>query len=176
MDSLSRLGYITSRNCGICTATDQQGNNLRDLIDHKRSQGATQQLIINDLKEDGVETTQTVLSHHFRKHSPWISEKERLLRESNTYNELESMRVMHRNAEDEIQKLVDIGGKKVDAGDIPVDKELYMFALNKKTQNNVPLSIENLIMNFGDALVEKGTKVRQIIEGEVKEKKLNELP
>ncbi len=166
-----KLGMVVSTKCSTCTAKDRDGNPLRDLIDHKKSLGAPTTRIEQDLKADGVYITQPRIDRHFKLHSPWIFTKKKLAREARIQNLVEANKVMHRDAEEEIQKLVDIGGQRVDEGAITVDKDLYMFALNKKTSNDTPVSIQNLVMNFGDALMDKYKDSRQIVEGEVKELK-----
>lgn len=167
-----RAGYFVSNACKICQAKDREGNPLRDLIDHRRSQGVSQTQLVKELAAEGVLTGQPNIAQHFKKHSPWLLEKQRQLQMAKTQNEIESQRVMHRSAEDELQKLVDLGGDRIDAGEMVVDKEMYLFALNKKTTNNTPISIQNLVMQFGDSLIEKYQKPSQIIEGQVREKEI----
>jgi hypothetical protein len=59
---------------------------------------------------------------------------------------------------------VDIGAERIDNGEMIVSEDLYKFALDKKTRDPSPVSIQNLVMNFGEALVESHKKNR-IIEG-----------
>lgn len=169
-----KLGIVVSTKCSTCTAKDRDGNPLRDLIDHKKSTGVATTKIAEALKSDGVFITQPRIDRHFKLHSPWIFTKKKLAKEAKVSNMVEASKAMNRDAEEEIQKLINLGGDRIDAGEITVDKELYMFALNKKTNNDTPVSIQNLVMNFGDALQDKYKNPSQIIEGETLEEKIDE--
>jgi hypothetical protein len=158
--------YFASAICKVCKATDKAGEGLRDLLDFKKEQGTATRSIVDFVKDKyGLDMTQQNMDRHFRLHSPWIAEKTRDLRMAKMTNYLSRETVAHREAEEEIQKLVDIGGERVDKGDMPVDKDLYMFALDRQTRDRSPVSIQNLVMNFGEALI---NSKRRVIDGEVK--------
>jgi hypothetical protein len=164
MDEI-KSGYYVSRKCAACIAVDKAGNPLRDWLDHEKDKGATTNEVIKKVFKQGVILHQPNLDTHFRVHSPWIRTKKRNLATAKINNAISRETLKHREAEEEIQKLVNVGGDRVDKGEIPVDKELYMFALDRKTRNPTPVSIQNLVMNFGDALVESHKK-KKVIEGE----------
>lgn len=164
MTEEKRLGYLTSERCTTCMARDRSGNPLRDLIDSKKDQGWTDVKIVTELLDDGFKVSAKNLYMHFKKHSPWLLEKKRQLRRAKAMNMTAALETMHRNAEEEIQRLIDVGGQRIDDGELLVDKELYMFALNKKTQSQTPMSIQNLVMNFGDALIDSYMKPKKLEE------------
>lgn len=167
MTEEKRLGYITSDRCTLCNAHDRNGNPLRDLIDSKKDQGWTDVKIAMELLDDGIKIAPKNVFMHFKKHSPWLLEKKRQLRRAKAMNLTNAAETMHRNAEEEIQRLIDMGGQRIDDGELLVDKELFMFALRSKTENKTPMSIQNLVMNFGDALIDaymKPTKVEKLQE------------
>ena len=159
-------GYFVSKACKICTSKDKAGNPLRDLIDHTKDEGTSTRIIRNQFNKDSIDASHSTYDFHFRRHSPWLIRKERAFRDAKINNALSRAVVEHRNAEDELQKLVDVGGERIDNGEIKVDKDLYMFGLDRMTKFSSPVSIENLIMNFGNALA--ASKRPKIIDGEVK--------
>lgn len=161
-----RLGYFHSSDCSLCNAQDKAGNNLRDLIDLRKDEGLSTARICEELKDDGLFFKVGTVDKHFRLHSPFLKAKKDQLKLARHTNKMSISQVVHRNAEEEIQKIVDLGAERIDSGELLVDKEMYMFALDRKSRNNAPLSIQNLVMNFGDALAEKLYEDRQpVMEG-----------
>ena len=163
----AKTGYFISTGCKACNAKDRAGNPLRDWMDNKKDEGVSTRQILEHVKKEGVSLTQPNLDRHFKLHSPWIHIKKREIERARASNIISRASLEHRMAEEEIQRLVDIGGDRVDSGEMKVDKDLYMFALDRKTKHAEPISIHNLVMNFGDALIESHKKDRKIFKGEI---------
>ena len=162
-----KTGFYVSTNCKGCISKDVNGTKLRDWIDEQKVNGLPTPKIVEGLRKKGVHVTQPNLDRHFRNHSVWIK-KEREIVSDKSRLIIARQQGENREAQEEIQKLINVGGDRIDAGEIMVDKELYMFALNKQTMTPENVSIENLVMNFGDALIESHKSNRQIFKGEVK--------
>ena len=159
-----KAGLFISPKCKLCNSVDRVGNPLRDIMDQMKSQGKATRAIVTFLRKEGVFANQSLIDRHFRLHSPWIEDRKRDVQIAKVNNALSRDAVEHRNADEELQKLVDMGAARIDNGEILVDKELYMFALDRKKSDTGPISIQNLWMNFGDALIESHKKNR-VIEG-----------
>jgi len=159
-----KVGYFVNTKCKVCTAVDRGGNTLRDLIDLRRDQGKGQYEIIKEMAKESFLVSQTTLSKHYREHSPWIEGKKREIISAKINNQLTRTKIEHREAEEEIQRLIDLGAYRIDHGEILVDKDLYMFALDRKTRRDTPISIDNLVMNLGQALVDSH-KTKKVLEG-----------
>ena len=157
-------GFVHSETCKACNAVDPTGTPMREFIDKKKEEGTSTPKLINTLAMMGVRLRQPALDRHFRNHSPFTRDN-RLQSMESTKKQLDIQRENHRSVEEELQKLVDIGGDKIDDGSIIVDKDLYMFAIDRKLKDGTPVSIQNLVMNFGDALAESHGKGR-VLEGE----------
>lgn len=146
-------------------AKDRAGNPLRDWMDNEKDSGASTISIQKYLAKEGYLVGQPNLDRHFRDHSPWLNEKKKELNLAKVKSVLARKELLHRNADEELQKLIDLGAERIDSGDMPVDKELFMFALGQKVKNPT-VSVQSLVMNFGDALVE-GQRERKLAELEV---------
>lgn len=150
-----RPGYVVGSQCATCNAKDRNGQPLRDWIDTKKDSGMSTTKIVLLAREEGVYVSQPNMDKHFNKHSPWLKDKKHELAKAKLAAIQRVDEMINRNAEEELQKLVNIGGQRVDDGEIIVDKDLYMFALDRQTRSKQPFSIQNLVMNFGQALTEK---------------------
>ena len=166
MEEISN-GHFVSKICKVCTARDRHGNPLRDLIDKMSADGKSVRLIMVDLAKENLNISLPTYHRHLKLHSPWIRRRETAISSAKLNNALAMSQLEHRDAEAELQKLVDLGGNRVDKGEIQVDKDLYMFGLDRLTKHTTPVSIENLIMNFGQALAESK---REVMDGEVLDK------
>ena len=140
-------GFVHSETCKGCNAVDPTGTLMREFIDKKKEEGTSTPKLINTLAMMGVRLQQPALDRHFRNHSPFTRDN-RLRALETTKKGLDIQRENHRNVEEELQKLVDIGGDRVDEGSIIVDKDLYMFAIDRKLKDGTPVSIQNLLINF----------------------------
>jgi len=158
-------GFVYEPLCKACTAKEPDGTSLRDWLDFRKNHGAATTTIVGEASLRGVELTQPNLDRHFRNHSPWILQKKMEIIAAKTQNSLERSRQENREVDTELQNLVNIGGDRVDTGDIIVDKDLYMFAIDRKLKSTEPVSIKNLVMNFGEALTRR--KKKRILDGEV---------
>ena len=160
--------YFVSHKCTGCNALDKGGNPLRDFFDLRKDQDVpTKDIVAEGAEKFGFVISQQNLDRHFRLHSPWLKEKKSLMRTAKYTNAIQRGVVEHRAAEEEVQKLIDVGGDRIDKGEIPVDKDLYMFAIDRRIKNVTPISIDNLVMNFGTVLAEQHKKERYKYEGEV---------
>lgn len=155
-------GFFVSDICKGCTARDRAGNNLREITDMKRDSGESIDTIRLWLEEQGWLVSQQNLNKHFNSHSPYINKKHGRIISARKESQIKAQIYKQRNAEEELQKLVNIGADRVDKGEILVDKELYMFALDRKTKTAQPMTIQNLIMNFGESLVESKRELEEV--------------
>src|SRR3990167_5769464 len=164
-----RADYFVEMKCKACTASTKDGDSLRDLIDNKKAEGVSTPALIKEMQETyGLTFNQSNLDGHFKRHSRWILGQKKEIQEARAKNFLDRRKLRHRTAEEEIQKLIDVGGERIDAGEITVDKDLYMFALDRKMRKEEPISIQNLVMNFGDALEEAHQKRSKIPREQIK--------
>ena len=167
---------IVARQCVSCNAKDVNGEVLRDKIDSLKATGEPTRKIVDFLRGNGVKISQPNLDRHLRLHSPWVVVGKEVKARETALTEIKKLEVRGAYAEEAIQKIVDAGTSMVDnwiegkdSIKMPVSENMYLKALDLQTKTADRAPIRDLVMVFGEALVEGHKKDRKIEDGEVVE-------
>lgn len=126
--------YLVHPECVICNAKDKKGEPIRLIVDkylisHSYPETAKMLLLY------GMDVSYKTVESHMKKHSPYLKEvKSTILQavEKSALSRVETVAEEYIEAEDVIQEIITLGGRKVRAGEIEVDGKLLISALKEQ--------------------------------------------
>lgn len=162
------IPYWESSECDICQAIDNDGKSLRLKIDRFSITHEIKETL-EYLKEFGIDVTKAYLTKHTSKHSRYLEDAKKAVLEQATkaaLSRVDTLADEFIEADEVIQDIINIGGKKIKAGEMNVGEKLVIAALKEQGARKKMGSLQQMFKDL-----DKG----RFVEGEVVEEK-EELP
>lgn len=152
-------GYKSSSRCSICNAKHPiTGVPVRaDIEDVFSRMGSTNALAF--AKTMGVTVGLRQLQRHVESHAPyvragaWVAKTKKFIADAI---------VEHKEADDAVQSIINIGTKMIEGGEMPVSEKIYLEALKLKNREKKVIPLDGFIKNVE----------AQVFDGEVVEEKM----
>ncbi len=135
-------GYKSSSRCSICNAKHPiSGVPVRgDIEDVFRRMGLKN--CVAFARTMNVTVTERQFQRHFAEHAPYVRGEAWIAR---TRKFIKDAIEEHKEADDAIQTIINVGTKMVEGGEMPVTEKLYIEALKMQNRGKKALPLEGFI-------------------------------
>ena len=127
--------FMNAYDCKICNAKNKDGVDVRIAIDRYLITTEIPEVIAKLLDEYNLVVTKGELNKHLSSHSAWIAHaKDYVLKTAQklALSKLNEIEAVYIDADDVIQDIITIGGKKIRNEEIQVDSRLLLGALKEQ--------------------------------------------
>ena len=159
--------------CKTCNATDSQGRPLRGEIDALKAASGSTDEVMDYLATREIKVTRRNVERHFALHSPWARNATLVRAQAKVLEARKHLELKRRDAMEEIQKLIAIGGEMVDnfaegkdGPQLPVDRTMYLKALELALQNHSIGNVDQMLINVDKAIFIQGLPEKKAVEGD----------
>jgi len=160
-DVIYKVGYKSSPQCKVCTGKDEDGVPIREEVELMFLRGEQNVKILEWMKRRGLPYHPKNLRSHFKKHAPYaLVQKGGLGLQGQQARELMTrVEAEFADANDALQRIINIGDRYVKEGKIPVTERIYMEALKEQGRRRQASKFDTVMIEM-----EKGWIMGQNIE------------
>jgi hypothetical protein len=157
--------FVNSSDCSICNARNKDGADVRLNIDRYLITHEIKDVIPKLLEEYNLKVTLGDLKKHLESHSAWISNaKNYVLKtaEKLALSKLHEIEEVYIDADDVIQDIITIGGKKIRNEEINVDAKLLLGALKEQGTRKKVGSLQQMFTELDKSRFIQGEVIETI--------------
>lgn len=157
--------FVNASDCKVCTAKNRDGVDVRLNIDRYLITHAIKEVIIKIFDEYSIKITPGEMKTHLESHSAWIGNaKNYVLKtaEKLALSRLDEIEAVYIDADDVIQDIITIGGKKIRNEEINVDGRLLMSALKEQGTRKKMGSLQQMFTELDKSRFVEGEVVEEI--------------
>ena len=169
-DPALRIGHKTNSRCIICTAKAKNGQLIRYEIERLVSMGLPQREVVEQVNAKwDLTLTQGSLSRHIRNHAPYLKLESVDIRQLKKQREL-LLKVQDEfaDANEALQRIINIGDHKIKTGQMPVSETLFIKALQEQGKRRQASRIDIVLVDMEKHWLKKGVKDAEIVREEKK--------
>lgn len=177
-DELDRAGFKYSAKCQICAARHAKTKvAIRDEIERMFYEtGGSYLDVLRHYQRLGYPFTLSLIRNHVSKHAPYLLN----IGKTKKIAELAKQSVEeHADAEKALNRIISMGDKMVESGDMPITEKLYLGALNLKSKQQENNSMRNFLSEVFNRAYQKklseDDKPEEIDGGQIDVEKIKDV-